>query len=190
MADPTDRQAPGPVEGEIVPTLSDAEAGSFKRASIPRIKDWVDRLYPDCHRDPMGILSLVATTASRPVRVQRDYNANIPYAVPVGGAIELHVLHKVPDDVVAKYKTFIDVEFKPELVRVAKELDRAAQEDLITEARKGVAELNGVRQSLPGAKFDSIDERLLAVANEPDVYTVSVDQSGRVKALLDNVFSQ
>lgn len=176
----------GTKPAEVSIDLNAPKVDSFNRESIPKIREFLDRIYAEYRRDPMRIFSTLSIMLGREIYVREDYNAKIPYVVLADGALSLHVLHGMEEPEREEYKAIIRTVIKPELVKLAKELDRAVQHQLLEDARKALKKLDEARKSLRGETFDFIDKRLLAVNEDADIANVGTE----IKALLDGVFNQ
>jgi hypothetical protein len=191
MTEPTPDKKGGNPEVD----LSAPDAIAFIQKSVPEIKAVLDSIYVQKGREPLRIFSLLAGMLGSKIYVRREFNAKIPYVTLADGALSLHVLPNAGEDVVVRYKAMIEAAIKPELIKLAKALEREAQDQVIRAAQKAIQELQTARQKLGGVEFPPMDERLLALENRseggegPVISTVKYS-GDQVRSLLDNVFKQ
>lgn len=166
--------------------LNSPKVLNFKEASIPKIRATLQNLYTTYHRNPMAIFRVLALMLGRKIKVIQDYNAKTPFVNLADGTLSVYVVHAMSKAERDEYVAIAEAAIKPELVRLAKELDRTVQLQLLEAGRKNVQELKAARVSLTGEVFEPIDERLLAVTEEREAAVIRTE----VQELLDSVFKR
>ena len=179
-----------PETDDSSPDLNPAELARFKKASILEIKKVLRGFYESSRRDPMSLFRTLSKMLGRATTVSRNHHVQMAYTTLDNATLCLYVPSDISDADIERYKGAIDRVIKPELVQLARKLDRAAQDQVLEAVRNSLYDLEEARAKLTGAEFDPVDERLLAVAGDSDITKVANFSGDWVRLLLNDVFKE